>query len=206
MKLIEAIKQKGTPFEIPDCSRDDLPELFRQMGYKVGVEIGVYKGEYTEKFLQAGLKMYAVDPWGILPEYPNTDPSRVDRQQFLYGHALKALDSYIESGQCKIVRKTSMEAVRDFNLESLDFVYIDGNHEFRYVAEDIYEWAKRIKKGGIISGHDYFNDVKIKIDVKCIVDAYVKAYKINPWYVLGREEYKKGEVRDKWRSWMWVKK
>jgi glycosyltransferase involved in cell wall biosynthesis len=48
-----------------------------------------------------------------------------------------------------------MQAVTDFADESLDFVYIDGNHQLKYVVEDIVEWTKKIKKGGIIAGHDY---------------------------------------------------
>lgn len=47
-----------------------------------------------------------------------------------------------------------MAAAPDFKPESLDFVYIDGDHKFKYVAEDISEWFW--KKGGMIAGHDYF--------------------------------------------------
>jgi SAM-dependent methyltransferase len=50
-----------------------------------------------------------------------------------------------------------MEAVLDFPYESIDFVYIDGSHEFDYIMCDIIEWGRRVKKGGIISGHDYHN-------------------------------------------------
>ena len=56
MDLIEGIKHKGRPFEIPDCSRDNLPKFFKQMGYKAGAEIGVYMGAFSEKFCKAGLR------------------------------------------------------------------------------------------------------------------------------------------------------
>ena len=49
-----------------------------------------------------------------------------------------------------------MEAVKDFKPESIDFVYIDGDHSFETVYEDLTEWSKIVKKGGIVSGHDYF--------------------------------------------------
>lgn len=67
MKLIDGLKLKGGRIEIPDCSRDDLPELFVQLGFKVGAEVGVYRGEFTEKFCQAGLKMYGIDPYLSYP-------------------------------------------------------------------------------------------------------------------------------------------
>ena len=62
MKIIDGIKLKGRPAEIPDCGRDDLPQFFVEMGYKVGAEIGVQEGIYAEEICKAGLKLYAVDP------------------------------------------------------------------------------------------------------------------------------------------------
>lgn len=102
-----------------------------------------------------------------------------------------------------------MDAVKDFADESLDFVYIDGNHNLKYVVEDICEWSKKVKNGGIISGHDYFytdsRDPKKVSHIPHAVKAYVDSYNIKNWYVIGREKYIKGEQRDKCRSWMWIK-
>lgn len=98
-----------------------------------------------------------------------------------------------------------MEAVKDFDDESVDFVYIDGNHEFKYVAEDICEWSKKVKKGGVISGHDYTYSVPYHTyacHVKHVVLAYTAAYYIRRWYVLG---LRNDPGRDKWRSWMFFK-
>jgi hypothetical protein len=39
-----------------------------------------------------------------------------------------------------------MDALNDFEDDSLDFVYIDGNHEFPYVAEDLFHWSKKVRK------------------------------------------------------------
>ena len=41
------------------------------------------------------------------------------------------------------------------HLPQLDFAYIDGNHHYEYVKEDIQICLKKIKNDGIISGHDY---------------------------------------------------
>ncbi len=206
MKILDGIKLKGRGVEIPDCSRDDLPEFFVEMGFRVGAEIGVYKGEFSEKLCKAGLKIYGIDPWAVYDEY---DLNPQARQDFLYGHAQRILAAYPD---CTLIRKTSMEAVKDFEDESLDFVYIDGHHGFKYVSEDIWEWSKKVKKGGIISGHDYgdylapaTSDPNIT-HVRHVVDAYAAALKIKNWYVLGcRNKKIRGEKRDKWRSWMWIK-
>lgn len=204
MKLTEAIKLKGGPFEIPDCSREDLPEFFVKMGYKVGAEIGIYKGEFSRHFCKAGLKLFAIDPWKLYKGFEN--PRGQERLDFLFEHTQRVLAPY---PNCTIVRKTSMEALEDFADESLDFVYIDGNHEFRYIAEDLYEWVKKVKKGGVVSGHDYFftktGSSKDHWHVAYVLKAYIAAYGISNWYLLGSKETKEGEKRDKWRSWMFVK-
>jgi len=204
MKLIDAIKNRGRPFEIPDCSRDDLPKFFVEMGFKVGAEIGVYKGEFSEKIAKTGLTLYAIDPWRIYKDYDN--PRGQARLDFQYEHTKRVLAPY---PNCTIVRKTSMEAVEDFEDETLDFVYIDANHEFRYIAEDLYEWTKKVRKGGIVSGDDYFF---VKSDsgaqfwhVGYVLRAYIGAYGIPNWYLLGRKNPLPGEKRDKWRSWMFIK-
>lgn len=205
MKLKDALKMKGGPFEIPDCSRDDLPEFFWEKGFKVGAEVGVYKGEFSEKLSKVGLKLYAIDPWIVYKDYDN--PRGQKRLDFQYEHTKRVLAPY---SNCKIIRKTSMDALEDFKDESLDFVYIDANHDFRYIAEDLSEWTKKVKKGGIVSGHDYFF-TKTKTGqphwhVAYVLKAYINCFGIENWYVLGRKETVRGEKRDKWRSWMFVKK
>lgn len=204
MELLEALKHTGRPFEIPDCTRDDLPQFFIDMGFKVGAEVGVYKGEFSEKLAGAGLKLYAIDPWRIYKDYTNPrGQKRLDEQ---YEHTKRILSPY---SNAIILRKTSMEAVEDFEDNSLDFVYIDANHEFRYIAEDLSEWFKKVRPGGIVSGHDYFylkSGTGAQIwHVAYVLKAFVGAYDISNYYLLGSKTPKPGEKRDKWRSWMFVK-
>lgn len=199
MKLIDGLKLKGRPAEIPDNLRDDLPQFFVDMGYKVGAEIGVAKGLFSEKFCRLGLKMYAIDPW-VAYTGAGRRARRQDAQDHEYGHAQRLLAPY---PNCTIIKKTSVDAAKDFRGESLDFVYLDGDHRFPAVAEDIYEWYYRIKKGGVISGHDYFctdpwaaNSI---CQVSVIVDAFVKAMRIENFYVFGSQDHKA------YLSWMFIK-
>lgn len=246
--ILKYIKIKEPKVEIPDCSRTDLPEFFKKMGYKVGAEIGVYKGEYTKLFLDAGLKMYGIDPWRAYNNYneynslnPNSEYRKMgerkslskfqNRQDFLYAHTQRYLDEHLKSGRCELVRKTSMEALENFKDESLDFVYIDGHHGFRYVAEDLVEWTQKVKKGGIVSGHDYALNRKgardpYVLQVKYVLHAFVQAFGIRNLYILGStnprgertmadprgQQYadiytynNKQEKRDRWRSWFFIK-
>ncbi len=198
MKIIDGLKLKGWQVEIPDCGRDDLPEFFKKMGYKVGAEIGVEKGIFAENICKAGLKLYAIDPWMNYDGYYEKGFND-EAMEENYKEAKNRLASY----DCNIIHKTSMEAVKDFKDGSLDFVYIDGNHGFKFVTEDIWEWSKKVRRGGAISGHDYYSSRRpFHMDVKYVLDGYTKAAKLSKWYVLGKRFKDK---RDKFRSWFWIK-
>lgn len=207
MKLIDAMQYKGLPYKVENCGRDELPEFFKQMGYKIGAEVGVYKGEYAELFCKEGMKMFVVDPWH---SYAGAGRSqkRQERQDFLYGHTQRLLKKY---NDCTIIRKASADAVKDFKDGSLDFVYIDGDHSFKHVAQDIYNWNYKIRKGGCVAGHDYFTTDKRANNVIChvgpVVDAFVKAFGIENFYTFGRTKPLEDEKRyDKTLSWLWIKK
>jgi len=197
MKIIDKLNLPGWQVEIPDCGRNDLPEFFKDMGFSVGAEIGVERGEFAEIICRSGLKLYAVDPWQYYDDYVVRYPQK--RLDGFYEGAKKRLSPY----DCTIVRKTSMDAVKDFDDNSLDFVYIDGNHSFKYVVEDIWEWSKKVKKGGVISGHDYYNRDQLHVcDVKYVLDGYTRAAKLDKWFILNK---KYGSRTDKARSWFWIK-
>lgn len=204
MTLYDGLKQKGRPFEIPNAGRNDLPNLFKKLKFQVGAEIGIYKGDFSKILAAPGYKLYAIDPWKIYPGFENARGQK--RVDFLYEHTQRALTPF---KNIEIIRKTSMEAATDFPDNSLDFVYIDGNHEFRYIAEDLYEWTKRVRPGGIVSGHDYFfnkSDTGKQIwHVAHVLKAYIASFGISDYYLIGSKDAKDGEIRDRWRSWMFVK-
>jgi len=201
---------KSGKVEIPNCNRWDFARFLKKdMGFNKGVEIGVQRGSFTRRFAKEGLEVYGVDPWLAYSDYCPMEKDKYQRKQDkIYQSAQNNLKQY---PKIHLIRKTSMDALSDFEDESLDFVYIDGHHGFKYVTEDIFEWSKKVKKGGIISGHDYaYNitppDHAYCLQVKYVIDAYTRAFQINPWYVLGRKEKVEGELRDQFRSWFWIKK
>ena len=172
MILNDVLQYKGAPLEILEASKDDLPDFFMRQGYKVGVEIGVDKGHFTEKLCLAGLKVYAVDPWKYYGGFKRNTPSRPDWVHFKASSRLRVYEN------CTIIRKFSMEAVKDFDDHSIDFVYIDGNHTFNYITEDLYEWNKKVRSGGCISGHD----IQFP-SVRQAVDNFVISNEIISWFI-----------------------
>jgi len=208
MKIIDGLKLEGDKrglVQIPDCERNELPEFFKEMGYKVGVEIGVEKSYFTRRLAKAGLHIFGVDPFGYTKDYAHSKGQRgLDRN---WDHCVQSTK---DVPNIKLIRKTSMEALKDFEDNSIDFVYIDGHHGFKYVTEDIFEWSKKVRPGGMIAGHDYAYTSKAPNDpwvchVKFVIDAYVAAFRIKKWYLLGSKDKKEGEKRETFRSWMWIK-
>ena len=207
-----AINKKNKLPKKINMSRDELGNIIKSLGGKEGVEVGVYKGAYTKALLDAGLKVYGVDPWKAFKGQGRTQRVQ-DRQDFLYGHAQRYLKEYIDKGQCELVRKTSMEALDDFKDKSLDFVYIDGDHTFGHVGQDIYQWSKKVKTGGVVAGHDYFltpvQARNVWCHVRVLVDAWVTLYDIRQWFLIGNTmtlETMKHEADrgDLYWSWFWL--
>jgi hypothetical protein len=182
--------------------RDGLASLFCELGFKEGAEIGVETGGYSEVLLRAnpGLKLYCVDPWKAYRGYrDHVDQKKLDH---FYGVA----SARLEPLGGVIVRKFSMDAVKDFKGGSLDFVYIDGNHNFSHVAQDIHEWGRKVKSGGIVSGHDYQKFKRpTEVHVMCVVNGYTYSYGISPWFLTTSKETVDGVEQHTPKSYFWVK-
>lgn len=68
----------------------------------------------------------------------------------------------------KIVRMDSLDAVSLYDDASLDFVFIDGSHDYDSVCKDIDAWLPKVKPNGILAGHDYryYEGVRRAVDSK----------------------------------------
>jgi predicted O-methyltransferase YrrM len=118
----------------------------------VGIEIGSYAGESAEMFLASGAfkKLYCIDPWK-----DGYDPADTTCGSDFY-LAEQAFDSRFKNNPIiEKIKMTSDDAVFQFEDESVDFIYIDGNHLYPYVKTDLSNYVPKVKIGGIISGHDY---------------------------------------------------
>ena len=175
---------REVPIHIPDITRRHLYLLFDDLGYKRGAEIGVNKGSNALRIVRAvpDCKLYCIDPWETYDGMHDfTDD---DERKDTYIETCINLEPY----NIEIIRMTSMNALEDIEDGSLDFIYIDGNHEWPYVASDIFYWSQKVRSGGIVSGHDYVTNPRHFPfnEVTEVVDAYTKAFCINPWWVVDK--------------------
>lgn len=197
------LKADKSPVEIPNFGRDQLAELFNELGFKLGVEIGVERGRYSETLMKANpeLTLYGIDPYKAYKGYTDfVRQSTIEKNKAEAHERLKPFKNY------HFIEQFSVPASVGFKDESLDFVYIDGNHDFQNVVNDLAVWSKKVRKGGIISGHDYYNHRgPTHIHVYQAVNSFTEAWKIHPWFVLGSKAIIEGQIRDKSRSFMFIK-
>ena len=65
------------------------------------------------------------------------------------------MSSQISAMSQSVVRSTSVEAAAATADESVDWVYIDGNHAYEFVLEDLRSWYPKVRPGGLVAGDDY---------------------------------------------------
>jgi hypothetical protein len=136
--------------------RNDLiKNLTNLIGNGKGVEIGVFKGEFSKHILNNwGGTLYMIDVWRPLGnEYE--DASNHKEHIDAYQQTMENIKGFEDRGI--MIRASSEISANMFQDESLDFIFIDANHAYDFVVDDINLWFSKLKKGGIFSGHDYIN-------------------------------------------------
>lgn len=109
-------------------------------------EIGVARGTFSEKILSISdpEKLYLVDMWGS--ERYNEEMEREVKSRF---------EKSIKKGKITVIKKDSLEACKVLDKKSLDWVYIDTTHTYNRTMKEIKSYSQKVKKGGLIMGHDY---------------------------------------------------
>lgn len=137
----------------------------------LGVEIGCYDGWFASAILNTwnGRKLYLVDAW---KPYNDPENTGAEGQLLHFMNAVNEMDKF--GDRACIIRDKSEEASTLFAPESLDFVYIDADHTQSGICKDLACWFPKVKWGGVVSGHDYFDGNRYGFDcrVKTVVDEF----------------------------------
>ncbi len=192
-----------SPVLIEDANRTNMAACFGALGFRTGAEVGVESGRFSQELCEnnPGVHLLCVDAWAAYSGYrEHVTQSKVDG---LFAAAQERLKPY----RVTFKRAFSVEAAATVPDGSLDFVYIDANHSFQYVVADIAAWLPKVRKGGIISGHDYCRrgGKGYQLHVIEAVNGWTEAYHVAPWFLIGHTGIAPGDTRDRPKSWMWVK-
>ena len=117
--------------------RDELfPALIKDLGLKIGIEIGVREGYHSLHLLQkTKIKLYGID----IKYDPRVEEAKSYNERYTY------------------ILKSSEESHILFDNNFFDFIYIDANHTAEEVYKDLIMWWPKLKTGGIFAGDDYLD-------------------------------------------------
>lgn len=135
---------------------DMIADLDNLIGEGRGVELGVFRGDLSFNILNLwkGGTMFLIDIWRkVGTEY--NDVCNNDEQLSYMVETCNKIQGH--EHRATVIRTDSKMASTLFADESLDFIFIDANHQYDFVKEDLELWFPKLRKGGIFSGHDYIN-------------------------------------------------
>ncbi len=171
--------------------RQALAGICRDMGLiGFAAEIGVWRGDFAEPFYREwqGLKLKLIDPWRPLEGYDDVRAEQFDPRDRKLCELRFADDSNVS-----MLPMTSAEAAPLFSDSVLDFCYLDADHSFEAVTQDISLWYPKVRSGGILAGHDLFASelpgvtnavinfaLKYQLEVNVIRDNYPSWFVVKP--------------------------
>jgi hypothetical protein len=132
---------------------DIISDILIKNKYTKGVEVGTLKGEFAKSLLSRwdnGV-LYMVDVWRKMDNY--VDSNNNDEDSGIILDCIKNISNFVD--RAHMMRMSSDVACKLFSDESLDFVYLDANHSYDGFIKDFNNWYPKVKKGGLIAGHDY---------------------------------------------------
>ena len=187
--FIDLIKHNtgGFGFNVPNVIRPStliMKQYFSKREKLIGVELGVQKGRNAMSLLkELPIKtLYLIDIWS---HYNESDLYIIDNNIHFKNYNF-VLNKFRNNKKVKIIKGFSNQVVKSFKDNSLDFIYIDANHRFDYVYQDIDLWSKKVKKKGVISGHDIISFPSVLKAVISWCENNNKIFFINipDWYII----------------------
>jgi hypothetical protein len=135
----------GSVLELEECSR-------------VGLEVGSYSGAFADVLLSrwaSAWALFLVDPWTEQAHYEDILAASVEKMSAVMEMALMTVGLHLP--RAVLWREFGNNAAAQLPGEMLDFVYLDARHDYTSVTEDLEAWWPRLRKAGIMGGHDFMN-------------------------------------------------
>ena len=167
---------------LPQNNSTVLESLLRKIATKQMkvVEIGSWKGMATA--VMGGVlseyegTLFAIDTWKGSSSVPSMEWEAGNTDIFnIFIDNMKLLGLLNEVVKPIVMESTATAQIFQDNF--LDFIFIDGDHSYSSVKQDILVWLPKLKEGGTICGHcaegyysQYSETAKVEIDQQCEID------------------------------------
>jgi len=141
----------------------------------VAAEIGVWEGGFSARILEITepRELHLIDPWLYQPEFGNTGFGRKKNETRMDEMYAEVAARFSNRPEVRLHRAKSADALAALADASLDWVYVDGNHNAPFVDEDLALCRAKVKPGGIIAGDDYNWQGENGAPVRAAVEALV---------------------------------
>ena len=133
---------------------ETISSILNKSEARTGVEIGVFKGEFSRAILEKwNGTLYLIDPWRELSDEEYLDSSNHKNHQDAFLQTMNSIKGF--ESRAFMLRGLGEELVHLFKDNSLDYIYIDGNHDYDHAKQDLKLWWPKLRPGGLMAGHDY---------------------------------------------------
>jgi hypothetical protein len=150
----------------------------------VCAEIGVHLGDFSQEILAEvrPRTLHLIDPWKYETDetyakswYGGTQGGSQNTMDERHAGVIARFRREIDAGTVVVHRATSEEAARRLPDATLDWVYIDGDHQYEFARQDLAVYAAKVRPGGFLTGDDYIDGGWWQGGVKRAVDEFVRA-------------------------------
>ena len=160
-----------------------LSQFLKERGYKTGCEVGVFTGGHAEFILANSPveKLYCVDSYRAPMHTDTIITEGFERSHWqacwetIYHYSVDKLAAF--GDRAEFIRLPSEQAATMIADDSLDFVFIDGDHSYAGALADCVNYYDKVRSGGIVAGddyniedvgralHDFFGEKKLVINI-----------------------------------------
>lgn len=188
---------------LPYTNSKPNPTVMKKLGHKNIAEIGVRTGRNFKNMTKFNFNnAYAIDLWtddGILS---HNDIKLSQRE--MNSNYLKLKEYFKNNENVHLIKSLSVNASKQFEDCYFDLVFIDADHTYNGVWEDIVHWYPKVRSGGIVSGHDYI-ERKGKYGVIEAVNKYLDENKLDKSYLYITRKVNGSRGGGSIPSWYYIK-
>jgi hypothetical protein len=163
-RVYRALRRLIRGRRLPEREDTRLRVLRRLPKRGVGMEIGVHLGDFSQRLLDETRprELHLVDPWehATDPTYAQAwfggaADGGAEEMEARFASVGQRFSQAIEAGVVRLHRCYSHVALAGFPDAYFDWIYIDGNHTYEFVKQDLELSLCKVKPGGYVAGDDY---------------------------------------------------